>query len=421
MEAIQADWISENIEKHRITYRRKQMISIYSLIWTFINCGLMTLAILFLRTRKNFLARYGTFSLVVLFFCCIIRMFIPVEFPNHQYILHNTFLYNHLLKPFLTVTLPEWTLYFALIIWFIGSVIVFLRLFRQTLIAEREINTNCQPADRVAVELLKELDPSGKVDVKVSPNIIVAVLTGFFHPVIYLPAIDYSRQELRYILLHEYTHYKRKDIWTKLFFNILYVIFWWNPFIYVLKLEASGLIEFHCDKQLTKDLSEREVLNYLQILRDNVERMQDSTNSNSLTTIGFIEKANNGPTIQRFRLLLNRTAKSRTGIIPKVVVLVIAAVWMICSYYFILQTYYSAPSQDITEKNIETVATEDNAYLEELEDGSYIFHFKKFSSPVSKEEVESGMYDFYPIIHLTVNENWIEKLIHKIQQFNSFY
>lgn len=420
MEAIQADWISENIEKHRITYRRKQMISIYSLIWTFINCGLMTLAILFLRTRKNFLARYGTFSLVVLFFCCIIRMFIPVEFPNHQYILHNTFLYNHLLKPFLTVTLPEWTLYFALIIWFIGSVIVFLRLFRQTLIAEREINTNCQPADRVAVELLKELDPSGKVDVKVSPNIIVAVLTGFFHPVIYLPAIDYSRQELRYILLHEYTHYKRKDIWTKLFFNILYVIFWWNPFIYVLKLEASGLIEFHCDKQLTKDLSEREVLNYLQILRDNVERMQDSTNSNSLTTIGFIEKANNGPTIQRFRLLLNRTAKSRTGIIPKVVVLVIAAVWMICSYYFILQTYYQIPTEEIFLDDTTNIANQDNAYLEEQADGNYLFYYYGKPIEVLKEEVEAGMYDLYPLKPYSDNNNFFSTLFNWFQKNKLF-
>ena len=302
------------------------MISIYSLIWTFINCGLMALVILFLRTRKNFLARYGTFSLVVLFFCCIIRMFIPVEIPNFQYIIHNTFIYNHLLNPFFTLTFPEWTIYVILGIWVLGSVVVFLRLFRQTLKTERAILANYQPAGPLALEVLRELDPSGKIDIRISPNIIVAILTGFSHPVIYLPAVDYSEQELRYILLHEYTHYKRKDIWRKLFFNVLYVIFWWNPFIYVLRQEANELIEFQCDKQLAKDLNEWEVVDYLQILRDNVERMQDSSVESSLTTIGFAENTNSSSTLQRFRLLLNRTEKSRTGIVPKIIVLVIAVV-----------------------------------------------------------------------------------------------
>ena len=391
------------------------MISIYSLIWTFINCGLMALVILFLRTRKNFLARYGTFSLVVLFFCCIIRMFIPVEIPNFQYIIHNTLIYNHLLNPFFTLTFPEWTIYVILGIWVLGSVVVFLRLFRQTLKTERAILANYQPAGPLALEVLRELDPSGKIDIRISPNIIVAILTGFSHPVIYLPAVDYSEQELRYILLHEYTHYKRKDIWRKLFFNVLYVIFWWNPFIYVLRQEANELIEFQCDKQLAKDLNEWEVVDYLQILRDNVERMQDSSVESSLTTIGFAENTNSSSTLQRFRLLLNRTEKSRTGIMPKVVILAIAITWMFCSYYFILQTYYDTPSNEMWGNRITDVATNDNAYLEEQEDGSYLFYFSGVIIPISKEEVDAGLYDPYPIKPHSDNSGFFSTILKWLQ------
>lgn len=391
------------------------MISIYSLIWTFINCGLMALVILFLRTRKNFLARYGTFSLIVLFFCCIVRMFIPVEFPDHQFVLHNTFIYNHLLNPFFTLTFPEWTIYVILGIWVLGSVVVFLRLFRQTLKTERAILANYQPAGPLALEVLRELDPSGKIDIRISPNIIVAILTGFSHPVIYLPAVDYSEQELRYILLHEYTHYKRKDIWRKLFFNVLYVIFWWNPFIYVLRQEANELIEFQCDKQLAKDLNEWEVVDYLQILRDNVERMQDSSVESSLTTIGFAENTNSSSTLQRFRLLLNRTEKSRTRIVPKIIVLVIAVVWMFCSYYFILQAYYDTPSNEMWGNRIVDVATNDNAYLEEQEDGSYLFYFSGVIIPISKEEVDAGLYDPYPIKPYSDNSGLFSTILEWLQ------
>ena len=389
------------------------MISIYSLIWTFINCGLMALLILFLRTRKNFLARYGTFSLVVLFFCCIIRMFIPVEFPEHQFIIHNTSIYNHLLNPFFTISFPEWTLYFVLGIWFLGSVIVCLRLFWQTATVERELITNCLPADPRTIAILRELDPSGKVEIKISPNIIVAILTGFFHPIIYLPDVNYSDEELHYILLHEYTHYVRKDIWKKLFFNVLYAIFWWNPFVYILKQEASELIEFLCDRQLGKQLSEREVVAYLQILRDNVARMQNSTVDQSLKAIGFAKssKNKNDPTWQRFRLLLQRTKKSRTGVVPKIVVVGIAAVWMVCSYYFILQANYTAPSNEIWSDSTTLISNESNSYLEEQEDSSYLFYYEGSTTPipVTKEDVDAGLYAPYPIKPYKREINWISK------------
>ena len=388
------------------------MISIYSLIWTFINCGLMTLVILFLRTRKNFLADYGTFALVVLFFCCIVRMFVPIEFPEHQFIIHNTFIYNHLLYPFFTIEFPEWIMYPIFGIWVFGSIIVFIRLFRKASHTERGIITSSQKATPMALEVLRELEPQGKVELRMSSNIIVAILTGYLHPVIFLPDQEYTREELRYILLHEYTHYKRKDIWKKLFFNILYVIFWWNPFIYVLRQEAAELIEFHCDQQLAKDLTEWEVLDYLQILRDNVERIQTSSaDDDSLTTIGFTYKTKNGPTRQRFRLLLNRTASTRTKLLPKVAIVAFAAIWMAFSYYFILQTKYTIPSDDVWQDDTVAMATDDNAYLEEQEDGSYLFYYGGTSIPATKEEVDSGLYDFYPIIEYKDDTNFFSKIL----------
>lgn len=36
--------------------------------------------------------------------------------------------------------------------------------------------------------------------------------------------------------------------------------------------------------------------------------------------------------------------------------------------------------------------------LRRAKDGSYIFHYAGFTDTVSKEDVESGMYEGYPII-----------------------
>ena len=44
------------------------------------------------------------------------------------------------------------------------------------------------------------------------------------------------------------------------------------------------------------------------------------------------------------------------------------------------------------------VSDDTNSYLEELEDGSYLFHYSGFTDKVSKEDVDRGIYEIYPIV-----------------------
>ena len=71
---------------------------------------------------------------------------------------------------------------------------------------------------------------------------------------------------------------------------------------------------------------------------------------------------------------------------------------LIYSYYFILQPDYSIPQADVQEDNTPFIADDENSYLEEQKDGSYIFYYGKYKEELSKEDVESGVYDSYPII-----------------------
>ena len=62
---------------------------------------------------------------------------------------------------------------------------------------------------------------------------------GIFEKQILIPDKKYSREELHYIILHEYTHLDNKDILTIQLINILCIVFWWNPFVYILKGDMS--------------------------------------------------------------------------------------------------------------------------------------------------------------------------------------
>jgi len=72
--------------------------------------------------------------------------------------------------------------------------------------------------------------------------------TTSFKPYIILPEIDFSDEHLRVILLHEWKHLRDKDVLTGLIIDAICLIFWWNPFVYILKKNFRFAQELKCDR-----------------------------------------------------------------------------------------------------------------------------------------------------------------------------
>ena len=53
------------------------------------------------------------------------------------------------------------------------------------------------------------------IELYINPLISSPLLTGFFRPCIVLPCTDISEQNFQYTVLHELTHYKRRDMFYK--------------------------------------------------------------------------------------------------------------------------------------------------------------------------------------------------------------
>lgn len=110
--------------------------------------------------------------------------------------------------------------------------------------------------------------------------------------------------------------------------------------------------------------------------------------------------------------MLHRYTVTRHRWLPQALIVLLGLAWMFCSYYFILQTKYAAPenaikNDGIIEQPVVNVSDGNNAYLEEQEDGSYIFYYDNnngFSIKVSADDVEAGLYDFYPIVEYQEND-----------------
>lgn len=168
----------------------------------------------------------------------------------------------------------------------------------------------------------------------------------------------------------------------------------------------TQLIEFRCDKTLSKDFSDEEIVNYLDILLISFARAQNPLIQTNLYTIEFVNTSKQYTIRQRFDLLLHRYTVTRHRWLPQALIVLLGLAWMFCSYYFIWQTnYYVVESEigneDILRQPVVNISDEKNAYIEEQEDGSYIFYYDNhngFSVEVPADDVESGLYDFYPII-----------------------
>lgn len=71
---------------------------------------------------------------------------------------------------------------------------------------------------------------------------------GVLQNTIVLPDDVSDERDLRFILKHELLHCKKKDILWKLFFLLVNIIHWFNPFVWLLRKAAEQDIEICCDE-----------------------------------------------------------------------------------------------------------------------------------------------------------------------------
>jgi beta-lactamase regulating signal transducer with metallopeptidase domain len=86
-------------------------------------------------------------------------------------------------------------------------------------------------------------------------NIRTPFVLGILRPRIYLP-IGLSKEESRFILLHEQTHIRRKDHIIKALAFLLMSFHWFNPLVWVAFILMSMDMELSCDESVLKVINE---------------------------------------------------------------------------------------------------------------------------------------------------------------------
>ena len=138
-----------------------------------------------------------------------------------------------------------WTL-----IWIIGMLVFAMLFLISYLKCRREFRTALPVNNDAVTEWLSEHRLRRKIDIRQFSGILTPMTYGIFHPIILLPKnTDWeNKQQLRYILFHEYVHICHYDTTLKFFTAIALCIHWFNPMVWVLYILFNRDIELACDE-----------------------------------------------------------------------------------------------------------------------------------------------------------------------------
>lgn len=196
----------------------------------------------------------------------------------------------------------------------------------------------------------KKMIPVVKSSLAEEPFII-----GILSPRIVIPYFESLNED--YVIQHEIHHYINHDLFYKLCVEILVILFWWNPLLYLLRQYMENLLELKTDFSVTKHFSSKEKVNYAETLLFTAEKKR-------------IEK-------RRFGLGISSTPgflKTRIHSIfihsPFCVSPVLLLTFLLTLFsYFVVIEPYSMPDLAPNEFLLENIS-----YLEKNEDGTYTIY-----------------------------------------------
>lgn len=354
------------------------MISVYSVISSiiFYNLGLFILFVL--RRKTSFISRYAISTLLLLSALSIIRLLIPIDIAP---IIIRSEIFVPKLIELLDYKFSIWPLsigHSLAAIWIIG---IFVQGFKICSV-EYRVYKDHRIYPKIRSEQLKRV--SSRLDrtynIVLSPKVSQPYTMGIIKPVIYLPYIKYSDDEMYYVLLHEVQHIKSWDNLNRLLFLIAEAVFWWNPIAHYAVDDFELLTEFNCDLNVTAQMDELTVVNYLSTIVSVSKSLNpDEGKAKPKLALMF---AQTDDIKKRFEVLLQRNDRKPKRIKYAVWLLMLAI--FVSSFFVIMQPYYSSPTVSI---GTDLEVNQEHFYIVKTNETYFLFYDNQIVGELIESEL----------------------------------
>lgn len=129
----------------------------------------------------------------------------------------------------------------------------------------------------------------------------MAYTTGIWSPVIVLPE-GYSDEALRLILLHELVHIKKGDVFFQFLSLICQKLYWFNIFVYFMKMAADKSMEFSCDEIISEEMDYPMKVQYVKLLISISYRQEKNDYASAFSKQGLFMKERMGCIMKREKI-----------------------------------------------------------------------------------------------------------------------
>lgn len=165
--------------------------------------------------------------------------------------------------------LPEFWKRLLFFIWIAGILTMLLLIVRSRIrlyhLEQAALPVQNPKVNRLYIQCRQELHLRKKIPLYSTMFLKSPVIIGLIHPRIYLPlhlVSDFCVQDMRYMLLHELQHYKRKDELTNFLMNLAGIVYWFNPVVWYALKEMRNDREIACDSAVLDLLKEEDYVDY---------------------------------------------------------------------------------------------------------------------------------------------------------------
>lgn len=245
-------------------------ISLGPFLTCFVTILILTVYVYVMMKRSNDFFR-GTVKIIFAIIAVItLRMMVPVNFPFTRTIYSSKLLIGLGNIVYANVYGDREILVSDLLLWlWIGVAVILLIRYFYKRVKVRRILEQYVIKDTDTKEYYESFLNDTKIrsiKIAVIPGEEQAAIFGVIRPIMILPDAVLEEKTVAHMIRHEIKHYANYDLWLKFFVDLLVVIHWWNPIVYMMRKELSLAFELSNDYMVTKDMSELGKIEYAETL-----------------------------------------------------------------------------------------------------------------------------------------------------------
>lgn len=245
-------------------------ISLGPFLTCFVTILILTVYAYVMMKRSNDFFR-GTVKIIFAIIAVImLRMMVPVNFPFTKTIYSSKLLIGLGNIVYANVYGDREILVSDLLLWlWIGVAVILLIRYFYKRVKVRRILEQYVIKDTDTKEYYESFLNDTKIrsiKIAVIPGEKQAAIFGVIRPIMILPDTVLEEKTVAHMIRHEIRHYANYDLWLKFLVDLLVVIHWWNPVVYVMRKELSLAFELSNDYMVTKDMSELGKIEYAETL-----------------------------------------------------------------------------------------------------------------------------------------------------------